>query len=34
MQAQLELARANIGDVVQVTYPTAPASNKVCLNLF
>lgn len=30
MQAELELAKANVGDVVCVKNPTTPASNKVC----
>jgi hypothetical protein len=30
MQAQLELAKANPGDVVQITCPNNPAPRKVC----
>ena len=31
MRAEMELAKANVGDVVPVTNPTTPASNKVNL---
>jgi hypothetical protein len=30
MKAQLELAKANPGDVVQITSPNTPAPRKVC----